>query len=191
MRCPEASERMSEYLDKRLTASEEMSLMAHIGECGRCQQEWAMLQRVSGVLASPPLIAPPPGFATRFQRRLVRRRVNRRVLRALPVYAVATVALIMMIGSYLSGSIVWDMALAPSLITSTVRVLVHFGSTLSVLGQVTLLLVSALGSAPALAVVLLYSVLAFMVTLFWARLMSWAYAPSRPMTLKRAFSFSI
>jgi len=185
MRCSEASEKISQYLDGRLTSAEEAALMAHIARCARCQQEWTMLSQLSDILATPTLMTPSPDFTARLQRRLVRWQTKRKVLKGLLFFAIATVTLTVLISSYISDSVVWDLALDPSLLSSTVRIVIHFMSTLGSLGHIAILLISALISAPTVLILLVYSIVVALVVMLWARLMSRAYARFHPVQSRR------
>ena len=191
MRCPEASEKITEYLDERLTWAEEASLMSHIAECAECQREWVTLSRVSAMLASPVLVGPPPGFTARFEKRLVRWRMRRRLLIALPVLAMAAAALIVLVAPYLWDTVVWELVTAPSLITSMLRVGLHLGSTIGSMGQVAIVLASAVASSPTVLVLIVYASIAFAVTVAWAHLISRVYVPSSAATVRPRLSLEV
>ena len=191
MRCPEASEKITEYLDERLSWTEEASLMSHIAECAECQREWVTLSRVSAILASPVLIGPPPGFTARFEKRLVRWRMWRRLLIALPIFAVAALVLIILIAPYVGDSVVWELVTAPSLITSMLRVGLHLGSTIGSVGQVAIVLASAVASSPTVLVLVVYAAIAFVVTVVWAYLISRVYVPSPAAAARPRLGFQV
>lgn len=74
MRCPEASELVSQRLDGALSAEADASLAEHLGECPDCSLEAEMLSRLDMFLTSAPPVAPAPFFAQRVMARVQRRR---------------------------------------------------------------------------------------------------------------------
>ena len=93
MRCEQAGEMMSAWLDGRLDSAEIALLEDHITECSTCQAEWRSLQALDLLLASAPTVHAPVRLRVQVMARLSRRDQARRAIFGGTALALGTVAL--------------------------------------------------------------------------------------------------
>ena len=87
---------MSERLDGRLSEGEMTALDDHLQRCASCRARWQVMQRLSLLLQSAELAAPPPDFTARVIRQLQARdarrlRAQRQESVPAPMWALAAV----------------------------------------------------------------------------------------------------
>ncbi len=74
------TEMMSLALDGSLDEESRQQMAEHVTTCAECRQEWEAMQRISGWLASEPVVGPSLAFSSRVQRRLAAEETKRRRL---------------------------------------------------------------------------------------------------------------
>lgn len=96
------TEKISLWLDNELSAPEVAELQAHLVDCPACQHAFQALQQVDSLLRSGAsvIVAPPPGFTTRFETRLAQQQAghNGHVWLGLGVLFVGTLVLFVLGG---------------------------------------------------------------------------------------------
>ena len=72
MTCAECRAQLVAYLDLELGLAERTDLDAHLAGCDACRAALAAERRLSGALASLPVLEPTPDFEARFWARIAR-----------------------------------------------------------------------------------------------------------------------
>lgn len=93
MRCEQAGEMMSAWLDGRLDSAKIALLEDHLAGCSACQAEWRRLQALDRLLVSAPMVRPPVRLRVQVMARLSRRDQARRAIIGSTALALGTVAL--------------------------------------------------------------------------------------------------
>ena len=93
MRCEQASEMMSEWLDGRLDDAEVAVLEDHLSRCSECQAEWGRLQALNTLLSAAAMVRPPVRMRVQVMARLSRRDQARRAIIGGTALGLGTVAL--------------------------------------------------------------------------------------------------
>ena len=101
--CEQYTEWMSLAQDGLLNSTQTRLLHTHLARCPRCQAQWETMTLVSRMLHSAPMMKPLPGFAARFESRLVRQGEKRRqamiwLLLGIGVVALTILALPSLVG---------------------------------------------------------------------------------------------
>jgi hypothetical protein len=169
MRCREASELMSLYLDHRLAPDQVAELHDHLSVCPRCQREWEAMQQVSSFLRGTPMIAPPAEFTTSVMDRLAQCEARRRLfwggmvllLAALSLGAIALPSLVEPL------SLLWPILAHPSLVGKGLLSLSQLIHALRSLLEACWLVVTVLLSAIHPYVLFVYLSIALSLTAFW------------------------
>jgi hypothetical protein len=180
MRCREASELMSLYLDHRLAPDRVAELHDHLSVCPRCQREWEAMQRVSSLLlvlssrkctetVSAPRVAPSADFTANVMDRLAQREARRRLfwggmvllLAALSLGAVALPTLVEPL------CLLWPFAVHPFLVGKGLLSLSQLIHVLRSLLQACWLVATVLLSTIHPYVLFVYLPLALFLTAFW------------------------
>ena len=73
MRCHDAIERFSDYLDGSLGDEERTGLSVHLEGCASCRREWDFFQRAVSLVGSVGEVEAPPGFAAKVLEKAQRR----------------------------------------------------------------------------------------------------------------------
>jgi hypothetical protein len=71
---------MMDALDGRLAPSDRQRLTAHMEACSQCRADWEALNALEGMLTSPAMAFPAPGFVDRVEARLAHLEAQRRTL---------------------------------------------------------------------------------------------------------------
>ena len=134
MRCKQANEMMSEWLDQRLDAPDIARLEAHLAECETCQQAWQAMQSVDSLLsdAAQTMVSPPVRMRVQVMARLSRRDRARRALLGGTTLTIGGVALALVSLSPVLMYAFQLIGLAPAIITGgpeTLRQLITHWST--------------------------------------------------------------
>jgi predicted anti-sigma-YlaC factor YlaD len=110
MECETYREHMSLWLDQQLTSQEIQQLEAHTAACPSCRAVLEEFSHVNWLLASAPMMAPAPGFAVRFQARLIARRRRRRTWAGFLTLALGSLGILLGVTVLLtiSGLAVWE-----------------------------------------------------------------------------------
>jgi hypothetical protein len=180
MRCREASELMSLYLDHRLAPDQVAELHDHLSVCPRCQREWEAMQRVSSlllVLSSPgrtetvgaPMAAPPADFTVNVMDRLAQREARRRLFWGGMVLLLAALTLGAFALPTLVGplSLLWPILAYPSLVGKGLLSLSQLIHVLRSLLEACWLVVTMLLSAIHPYILFVYFSMALLLTAFW------------------------
>ncbi len=168
-----STEQMSLALDKRLAPPEQAALHEHLLLCSACRQEWDLWQGLSSRLEQAPQVAPAPGFAQRFEKRLQRQQAARHGLLGGVVLLTGSVSLwslIALIGLLLGAS--WISA-HPAWAGSLVLVAVRLAHTLQPLMTTGRVFINGLLQIPTPVLSVTLGAGLLVVMLIWAQLVHW------------------
>jgi len=140
MRCEQAGEMMSAWLDDRLNSTEIAFLEDHLAACGACQTEWCRLQALDHLLASAPMARAPARLCVQVMARLNRREQARRAIIGGTALALGTVALALLALAPVLLGLLDATGIAPSLISGGPETLVQLLALLRTLGHTLLVL---------------------------------------------------
>lgn len=152
MNCQQVSENLSLSFNGRLSEAVRAEMEAHLASCTRCLAEWEAFRAVDRVLASAPVVAPPPGLPARVTVRIARREAVRCAFVGAVLLALGTVAL----GALLLAPALLDFVglsrAAPALLDAGLRLVAQLLAVVGTLGRTASVLADAL--APVLLPVL-------------------------------------
>jgi len=174
MRCPEASELVSQRLDMALSAGDDAALTEHLSSCRECDLEAEMLSRLEMLLSSARPVAPTPQFAQRVMTRIERRRRWLGIARGSVVLLLAVTVCISVFLLPLTSpsSPVGGLARSSPLISAMVGLLVRLaGLASTLLGAGTSMGQAVLGASGYLALVGVM-LLAGLLAILWLRAVS-------------------
>lgn len=117
MRCEQASEMMSEWLDGRLDSAEIAALQDHLSRCSECQAEWRTLQALDQLLTSATMVRPPVRMRVQVIARLSRREQARRAIIGSTALGLGTVALALLALAPVIVGLLNATGVAPALIS--------------------------------------------------------------------------
>jgi predicted anti-sigma-YlaC factor YlaD len=155
MRCEQAGEMMSAWLDGRLASAEVALLEEHRAGCRVCQAEWRRLQALDRVLASAPMASAPTSLRALILARLSRREQARRAIVGGTTLALGTVALVLLALAPIILGLLDAAGIAPALISGGPQTMAQLLALLGTVGRT--LLVMAENFALPLAFLSLFS----------------------------------
>ena len=146
MECDTYQEQMSLWMDDQLAQQEVQQLEAHAAVCSSCRIALDTLRRVDQMLTSAPMMSPAPGFANRFQDRMVTRRRRSRTWAGIITLMLATLLLslsaITLLG--ISGLALWEGLSFSMSLSQSVGLLLDLGKMAVVAGKLAWLILGAL-----------------------------------------------
>ncbi|MDN5348124.1 MAG: hypothetical protein PWP65_1688 [Clostridia bacterium] len=101
MRCHQAQELFSPYLDGILSPTQKLLLEKHLANCPNCREELVAWEETVAAIRNLKLLDPPEDFSLKVKERLPQKRFLWR--RFLPLGAAAAVLLLLMVGSFAAG----------------------------------------------------------------------------------------
>lgn len=174
MNCQEISQLMSLSLDDALTADKARQLQMHLESCQSCQAKWTSMKRISQLFADASMVPPPAGFAARVSQRLAQREARRRgllggVILFIGIITLTGLALPAIIGAVTALEQLLSysplLGYGPLLILK----LISIGRPLIKAGW---LAITALFSPSGQPILVSYSLVVFVLTALWVRLVS-------------------
>jgi len=140
MRCEQAGEMMSAWLDDRLDRTEIALLEDHLAGCRACQVEWERLRALDRLLASAPMVSPPVRLRVEVMARLHRRDQARRALFGGTTLALGTVALVSLALAPILLGLLNATGVAPALISGGPATIAQLLSFTGAIGRALLVL---------------------------------------------------
>ena len=172
--CQESGQLMSLSLDDALTADKALQLQMHLDGCQSCQARWASMKRVSQLFTDAPLVPPPAGFAAKVSQRLAQREARRRgilggVILFMGIVSLMVLALPAIIGTVMTLEQLPSYSLLLGHGLQLIPKLVSIGRPLVKAGW---LAITALLSPSGKLILVSYSLVVFVLTALWVRLVS-------------------
>jgi predicted anti-sigma-YlaC factor YlaD len=182
MECDIYREQMSLWLDQQLTQEAMRQVEAHTTTCSSCRAALEALRRVDRLLASTPMVAPAPGFTTRFQARLAARRRRHRTWAGLIILILATLTLTLggMALLALPGLALWESFSASGVLTQSIGLLLDMGEAMLSLLQVAWLILSALARGLRHPIFVAYAVATAILAVVWTEIVARRVLAHRP-----------
>jgi len=143
MRCEQADQMMSEWLDGRLGSAEIALLEDHLSACGACRAEWQSIQKLDRLLASAPMAPAPVRVRVRVMASLERRGQARRAIIGGTALTLGTVALALLALAPLLLGLLGAMGILPALVSGGPETLVQLLAFLGTIGRASLLLLDS------------------------------------------------
>jgi len=174
MNCQEIGQLMSLSLDEALTADKARQLQMHLDRCQSCQAKWISMERISQLFTDAPLVPPPAGFAAKVSQRLAQREARRRgvlggVILFMGIFSVIVLALPAIIGAFTALEQLFSYPLLLSHGPQLILKLISIGRPLVKAGW---LAITALLSPSGRPILASYSLVVFVLTALWVRLVS-------------------
>lgn len=184
MECDAYREQMSLWLDNQLTPDDIRRIEAHTATCASCRAALSAWQRIDRLLASVPMASPAPGFATRFQARLVTRRRRYRTWAGLTTLGLTT--LVLFLGGAvllaLSGLAIWENLSASGVLTQSIGLLLDLGKAMGATFRLVWLILGALAQGLRHPVFIAYALVTAFLVVAWTQIVTrrvLAYRPIR------------
>jgi hypothetical protein len=174
MNCQEIGQLMSLSLDDALTPDKARQLHMHLDGCQICRAKWTSMKRISQLFADAPMVPPPAGFAAKVSRRLAQHEARRQGVLGGMILVMGTISLIALvlpatIGAFMALEQLFSYAPLFSHGLQLIPKLISIGRPLVKAGWLVLTSLFSPSGRPILAS---YSLVVFVLTALWARLVS-------------------
>lgn len=174
MNCKDIGQLMSLSLDDALTTERARQLQRHLDRCQSCQAKWTSMRRISQLFAEAPLVPPPTGFAARVSQRLAQREGRRRWILGGMILFMGLIALAVLVCPAIIGAF-RALAQLPSyslLLRHGLQLTLKLISIGRPFVKAIQLAITALLSPSGRPILASYSLVVFVLTALWVRLVS-------------------
>lgn len=174
MECDTHREQISRWLDNQLAEDEIRELKVHTATCPNCQAALTSMRLVDQFLTSVPIMAPAPGFTSRFQTRLVARRRRHRTWAGLMILVFATMALFWGATAFLavSGLALWENLASSGLLTQGVGLVLDLGKAVAASLKLVWLVFRSLAQGMRHPAFVAYAVATAILSAFWTQIVT-------------------
>ena len=184
MECDTYREWISLWLDDRLAQAEIQQVETHVATCPDCRTALDTLRRVDRWLAITPMMPPAPGFAIRFQAKLVARHRRRRTWAGLITLGLATLAMLLATIALLAITSLqlWGSLSASGWPGQGIGLLLSLGKAGTTLFNLVWLITGALVRGLQHPVCVAYAVVTVILAVTWAQIVKQRVFAYRPAT---------